>query len=327
MRRRGVGRLATKLRRRTKFEIAPLPPFDFGLTVRKPAGWDLFTSKEVYEAGTLWTGIRFEGRPIGLKIQSSGTVESPLVLVGVYAAGAISMKDAGRMRDILTACLGAKQDLKDFYGFAVKDEILRHVVDDLYGMHDTQAVSLFNSVILGICLQMARLTRSREMMQAIDRKYGETIEFDEKRVVLQPTAERIARLDPKTFAKECKLGYRARYIVASAKMIAGGFPDTLGIMAMPPEEAKEKLMELPGIGDYAADIINPHAGFPIDAWSVDVFGLLFFGREPENRREAIEEVKKEGIRRWGRWSWMAFFYVAQDLRNLSKRLGIELRLD
>jgi 3-methyladenine DNA glycosylase/8-oxoguanine DNA glycosylase len=327
MQRRGVGRLTTKLRRRTEFEIVPLPPFDFGLTVRKPAGWDLFTSGEVYECGTLWTGVRFEGRSIGLKIQSRGTMEKPLVLVGAYAARGISGNEADRLREVLTVCLGAEQDLRDFYSFAMKDEILRHVVEDLYGMHDTQAVSLFNSVVLGICLQMARLARSREMMEAIDIKYGEAIEFDGNRLVLQPTAERIARLDPKSLAKECRLGYRARYIVASAKMIAGGFPDMLGIMAMPPDEAKEKLMELPGIGDYAADIINPHAGFPIDAWSVDVFGLLFFGKESENRREAIEEVKREGIRRWGRWSWMAFFYVAQDLRNLSKRLGIELRLD
>ena len=316
-----------KLRRRATFEIDPVPPFSFGLTVKKPAGWDLFTSGEVYEDGTLWTGIRFGGMPIGLKIQSRGTAENPIVLIGVFAAREISRKDAKKLREILSISLGAKQDLKGFYDFALKDEILKHVVEDLYGMHDTQAVSLFNSVILGICLQMARLARSRQMMEAIDGTYGETIEFDEKRLVLQPTPERIAKLDPTAFAKECKLGYRARYIVASAKMIAQGFPDMLSIMAMPPDEAKEKLMELPCIGDYAADIINPHAGFPIDAWSVDVFGLLFFGKEPQNRREAIEEVKREGIRRWGRWSWMAFFYVAQDLRNLSKRLGIELRLD
>jgi N-glycosylase/DNA lyase len=207
------------------------------------------------------------------------------------------------------------------------DGILKHVVEDLYGMHDTQGVSLFNSVILSICLQMARLKRSYEMMEAIDRKYGDTIQFDGNRVVLQPTPDRIAKLDPAVFAKECRLGYRAKYIVASAKMIIAGFPDMQEIMKMPPDKAKETLMELSGIGDYAADIINPHAGFPIDAWSVDVFGLLFFGKEPDNRREAVERVKQEGIRRWGAWSWMAFFYVAQDLQNLSRRLGVKLRLE
>jgi len=152
------------------------------------------------------------------------------------------------------------------------------------------------------------------------------VEFDGRKVVVEPSAERIARLEPKEFAKRCNLGYRAKYIVAAAKMVARGFPDTLEIMAMKPEEAKEKLMELPGVGDYAADIINPHGGFPIDAWSVDVFGKLFFGKEPDDRREAIEEVKQEGVRRWGDFAWLAFFYVAQDLENLSKRLGTRLRL-
>jgi 3-methyladenine DNA glycosylase/8-oxoguanine DNA glycosylase len=315
------------LRRRASFEISPLPPFNFRLTVRKPAGWDLFTSEEVYEEGTLWTGVRHEGRPLGLKIQSTGTVKRPRVLIGVYAGREIDAGERERLRDIISVCLGAEQDLKGFYDFAMKDEILRHVVKSLYGMHDTQAASLFNSVILAICLQMARLKRSYQMMEAIDREYGEVIEFDGKRIVLQPTAARVAKLDPVAFAKKCKLGYRAKYIVASAKMIDAGFPDIHEIMKMSPDEAKEKLTELPGIGDYAADIINPHAGFPIDAWSVDVFGLLFFGKEPDDRREAIERVKQEGIRRWGQWSWMAFFYVAQDLQNLSKRLGVQLRLE
>jgi 3-methyladenine DNA glycosylase/8-oxoguanine DNA glycosylase len=315
------------LRLRTKFEIDPIPPFNFRLTVRKPAGWDLFTREEIYEDDTLWTAIRFKGMPLGLKMQSVGTMAKPRVRVEVYSEHAVAGADADRLRDTVGVCLGAEQDLNGFYDFAMKDDILRHVVESLYGMHDTQAFSLFDSVILSICLQMARLKRSMEMMDAIHKKYGETIEFDEKRVGIQPTAEMIAKLDPAAFAKECKLGSRAKYIVASAKMIAAGFPDLPAIMEMPPENAKEKLLELPGIGDYAADIINPHSGFPIDAWSVDVFGLLFFGKEPEDRRNAIEEVKREGIRRWGTWSWMAFFYVAQDLKNLSERLGIELRLE
>jgi 3-methyladenine DNA glycosylase/8-oxoguanine DNA glycosylase len=316
-----------RLRRSAQFEIVPVSPFNFRLTVKKPTGWDLFTSDEVFDSGTLWTAIRFEGRPVGLKIRSLGTLERPRVLVGVYSGRQISKEGRERLRITLEVCLGADQDLSGFYEFARKDRILKHVVESLYGMHDTQGVSLFNSVILSICLQMARLRRSFEMMGAIDREYGETIQFDGKRVRLQPTAERIARLDPEAFAKECKLGYRAKYIVAAAKMIEAGFPDMQEIMKMRPDVAKEKLTELPGIGDYAADIINPHGGFPIDAWSVDVFGLLFFGKQPEDRRQAIEKVKQEGIRRWGKWSWMAFFYVAQDLRNLSKRLGVQLRLE
>jgi len=86
-------------------------------------------------------------------------------------------------------------------------------------------------------------------------------------------------------------------------------------------------MELPGIGDYSADIINPHGGFPIDVWSADVFGKLFYGNEPVDGRGSIVRIKREGVKRWGQWAWMAFLYVVQDLENLSRRLGTQLRLE
>jgi len=316
-----------KLEKAFSFRIEPIPPYDFVLTVRKPAGWDLFNSQEILEGNTLWSAARVGGRLAGLKVRSLGTVEKPSMATTVYTKETLSGQAKANFRSALEILLGTKDDLREFYAFARGDLILKHVVKNLYGMHDTQSASLFNSVVLSICLQMAKLKRSNQMMEAIDQSYGDRVEFDGRRLTVQPAAEKIAKLNPKRFAKECNLGYRAKYIVRAAKMIAEGFPDIHQIMSMPPERAKQTLMELPGVGDYAADIINPHGGFPIDAWSVDVFGALFFGREPANARDAIERVKREGIRRWGRWSWMAFFYVAQDLANLTKRLGVRLRLE
>ena len=316
-----------RLEKSFSFYVDPIPPYDFRLTVRKPAGWNLFNSSEAFENETLWSAARIGGRLAGLKIRSLGLVQRPRMRTTVFTKDALSGQERSDFRNALEVLLDADGDLREFYAFARRDPILVHAVKDLYGMHDTQPASLFNSVVLSICLQMARLERSNQMMAAIDRRYGDAVEFDGRRMVVQPGAEKISRLTPARFAKECKLGYRAKYIVGSAKMIARGFPDIHQILSMPPDRAKEVLMELPGVGDYAADIINPHGGFPIDAWSVDVFSVLFFGKEPRNRRDAIEKVKREGVRRWGNWSWMGFFYVAQDLGNLSKRLGVRLRLE
>jgi 3-methyladenine DNA glycosylase/8-oxoguanine DNA glycosylase len=315
-----------KLKHQTRFAIAPVPPFDFRLTVKKPAGWNLFNVGEIYEDRTLWTATRILGRLVGLKLHSVGTIEKPRINVTVFTALPITVQEKLDIKRALETLTGADQDLKEFYKMAKNDDILEHTVKDLYGMHDTQSAYLFNSVVLSICLQMAKLDRSEKMMASINRLYGTEVEFDGKEILVEPTAETIARLKPREFAKRCILGYRAKYIIGAAKMVTHGFPDTHQIMSMPPDEAKKKLMELPGVGDYAADIINPHGGFPIDAWSVDVFGKLFFGEEPVNAREAIEAVKKEGLRRWGRFAWLAFFYVAQDLANLSKRLGTQLRM-
>jgi N-glycosylase/DNA lyase len=175
---------------------------------------------------------------------------------------------------------------------------------------------------------MAPLKRSNEMMNCFISKYGETAEFDKKVVSVWPIPERIAMLDHNELANACKLGYRAKYLVnLSKKLVNETFPSIEDLEKLDPDEARRKLLELPGIGDYSADIINPHGGFPIDAWSVEVFGKLFYGQEPEDNRKAIEGIKKEGLRRWGEWSWMAFFYVVQDLENLSKKLNISLRLE
>jgi 3-methyladenine DNA glycosylase/8-oxoguanine DNA glycosylase len=315
-----------RLAREHSFVIAPKPPFSFRLTVRKPAGWTLFNDDEIYERGVLWTATRFGPRIVGIKLGNLGTVSRPKILVTLYTKKKLARTTVTGLKEALETFLGTNEDMKPFYAMARKDPILKHVVEDLLGMHDTQTPYLFNSVVLSICLQMAKLDRSERMMEAISRRYGATVKFDGKQIRVNPSAETIAKLNPSDFAKKCNLGYRAKYIVESAKMLSTGFPDTLELMRMEQEEAKEKLMQLPGVGDYAADIINPGGGFPVDAWSVDVFGKLFFGREPKNARESIEVVKKEGVRRWGESAWYAFFYVAQDLRNLSKRLKIQLRM-
>jgi 3-methyladenine DNA glycosylase/8-oxoguanine DNA glycosylase len=314
-----------ELAQKSRFVITPAAPFDFKLTVKKPAEWSLFNTGEIFEANTLWTATRLNGRLVGLRLRSEGTVEKPRVDVTLFTTQGLPAGQLTGFKRSVATLIGADQELIDFYAMARKDDILRHTVEDLYGMHDTQVAYLFNSVVLSICLQMAKLGRSMKMMASINRSYGTPVSFDHKKIRVEPSADTIARLKPEELANRCNLGYRAKYLVGAAKMVSMGFPDIHQIMSMPPDDAKKKLMELPGIGDYAADIINPHGGFPIDAWSVDVFGKLFFGREPDDARGAIEAVKEEGLRRWGRFAWMAFFYVAQDLGNLSKRLGVQLR--
>ncbi len=308
-------------------ELVPKAPFSFELTVRKPAGWDLFTPFEVCQEGVLWTALHIEGRLVGVRLESLGTTDTPRISVTMFTEANPSSAQEQAIKDTIASKLGAFDDLTEFYGLARTDEILRHTVADLYGMHDTDYSGTFPATILAICLQMAPVKRSDEMMRSLALRYGEAAEFDGKEVRVWPTPSAISRLNPRELEKSCRVGYRAKYLVGAAKVLSGGdFPTIEELERLGAEEAKKKLLELPGIGDYSADIINPGHGFPIDAWSVDVFGKLFFGNEPENAREAIERVKQEGIRRWGEWSWMAFFYVAQDLRNLSKKLGVELRL-
>jgi 3-methyladenine DNA glycosylase/8-oxoguanine DNA glycosylase len=315
-----------RLAKNFSFLLLPRAPYNFELTIKKPAGWDLFTPFEIYEKRTMWTALHIQETLVGLKLRSAGNTRSPKISTTVFLADRPSGMEE-LIKTVLVEKLGISDDLAEFYKFARRDPILKHTVNDLYGMHDTLGGSVFDFAILAICLQMATLKRSEQMMDCLVARYGKVAEFDGRAVRVWPTPKGISEVSIEELQRMCKLGYRAKYIIQLARMLESGKFSTIeDLTKMSPEESKTKLLELPGIGDYSADIINPKSGFPIDAWSVDVFGKLFFGREPRNARAAIERVKKEGLRRWGRWSWMAFFYVAHDLRNLSKKLNMELRL-
>jgi len=304
------------------WELAPKAPYDFALTVQKPARWSLFTESERYDGSTLWTATYLLGRLAGIELTSRGAK----IAARIHLAKRVSRAEAEAMKKELSTAIGADDDLGEFYAMARKDPILRHTIRHLRGMHDTSSPTIFSEACLAILLQMAPLERSNAMMSAFIEKYGAIAEFAGQKIRAWPSAKRIARLRASQLAKACKIGYRAKYIVALARKIDAGFPSTAELHAMPPEEAKRRLLELPGIGDYSADIIDPHGGFPIDSWSVEVFSKLFYGKTPAHNRDAIEKVKREGLRRWGRFAWMAFYYVVQDLPRLSKALKTDLRL-
>jgi DNA-3-methyladenine glycosylase II len=315
----------SKLNKRFRLILKPEPPFNFKLTMQKPAGWSLFTPFEIAAKDVLWTALHIDGLLIGLRLRSLGSLGRPKIAIDVFSRKKISSEQKESIKAALIYRLGINEDLSGFYKMARSDSILKHVLPDLYGMHDTSPSHLFAEATLAITLQMAPWKRSEEMMNCLIKTYGEQADFDGKKVSVWPTAVEIARHSPSELARRCKLGYRAKLLVKLARRLAKGFKSIEDLEKLSPEESRQLLLELPGIGDYSADILNPHGGFPIDVWSAEVFGKLLYGRTLKGR-DSIEKIKARGLKRWGKWSWLAFFYIVQDLKNLSRKLGVKLRL-
>ena len=246
--------------------------------------------------------------------------------MSVFASGGIGAGDRKGFRSLLASKLAVEDDLGPFYRLARRDPILRYPARHLRGMHSTAPAHLFADVVLALSLHMAPMKRSEDMMECFVRRYGGLAEFDGRGIPTWPTAAAASRIPERSLRGRCRMGFRAKYIRACARMIGRGFPDYEDLARMDAEAARRKLLELPGIGEYSADILNPHGGFPIDVWTADVFGVLFRGVVPENGRQAIAAIKAEGLRRWGDQAWLAFFYVVQDLPYLSEKLGKPLRL-
>jgi DNA-3-methyladenine glycosylase II len=308
------------MRRVLSLDLKARPPFSFELTVKKPAGWHWSTPDERYDAlaKTLRTTMRLEtsGRCIGVKLRGAGPNR---VRVEAHARTPLAREEREEFAFRVRHGLGVDEDLGAFYRLAARDPVLRGPARRLRGMRGGEFGSAFDRALLAITLQMAPIKRSYQMMRGLLAHYGEAVSFDGVRVTHWPAPERLSKTSEAELRRRCLLGYRAKPVRALAREAAAGRAPTLReLLSLSREEARERLLGLPGIGDYSADIITPHPSMPLDVWSARIFGFLLEGRVPRDSRGAIARLKAKANKRWGRWAWHAFLYVAQDLPGLAR---------
>jgi 3-methyladenine DNA glycosylase/8-oxoguanine DNA glycosylase len=305
--------------------LRAVPPYDFARTVHKPAGWSLLTPFEIFDEGVLWTAMRVSsGKVFGLKLWSVGTVEKPEIRCNVYSHEKLGQSARRELLKTVAWMLNLSEDIRPFYRLGEHDSLVKVLVKDLYGMRNTKQPDIFARLILAVTLQMAPITRSDQMMNLLIREYGERVRFDGKEVLYWPSAERVAKASVKELEERCKLGYRAKSLKGIAEAISRGFPSLQELEKMPAKEAKAKLMELKGIGEYSADIVSPHPGFALDVWSAKIFNMLMFKEKAESPRDAIPALKRTAEDRWGQWRGYVFVYVLHDLKNLSTKFNLDL---
>jgi DNA-3-methyladenine glycosylase II len=283
----------------------------------------LLTPSEIFDSGILWTAMRWHsGEMFGLKLSPLGNVEKPEICCKLFSHEKLSQSKREKLSNTMEWMLSVREDIREFYSLAESDPIVRKLVKDLYGMRRTQRPDVFPMLLLAVTLQMAPIKRSDQMMTLLIENYGETIRFDGKKVSYWPSPERIAKATVRQLEQKCKLGYRAKALKGIAQAIVRGFPTLRELEAMSPDEAKAKLMELKGIGEYSADIVSPHPGFALDVWSAKIFNTLLLGEKTESPRDVIPNLKEIAEKRWGKWRGYVFTYVLNDLDRLSKRFNL-----
>ncbi len=108
------------------------------------------------------------------------------------------------------------------------------------------------------------------MLRKLSEKYGEKRVFDGYDFYTFPTIERLAFASDSGL-RECGLGYRAKYVQATAKKIQEEKINLESLKALPYLEARKLLLEFPGVGLKVADCVllfslEKMEAFPVDVW-------------------------------------------------------------
>jgi len=153
----------------------------------------------------------------------------------------------------------------------------------------------WEAVIAFICSANNNTARIRTLVMMLCRDYGTHFERDGLEFCGFPAPERLAEV-PEEELRQKKFGYRAKYLVKTAKMVAGDYPIE-SARDLPYDDARELLMRLPGVGGKVADCAllfgcGHMEAFPVDVW-VDRLLKKWCGIDEKNRDRAARAAREK----------------------------------
>jgi N-glycosylase/DNA lyase len=123
--------------------------------------------------------------------------------------------------------------------------------------------------------------------------------------------------------RACKMGFRAPYLLATARIIARGGIDLNRVAKLPLSDARAELTKLPGVGGKIADCVLLFAygfqtAFPVDVWVNKALKELYFPR----RRVSPKRLRRFANTHFGPnagYAQQYFFHYmrTRQLKNLS----------
>jgi len=121
-----------------------------------------------------------------------------------------------------------------------------------------------------IISQNNNIPRIKTIIETLCREFGDAIMFRDELYYTFPSAGKIAALNTESLAV-LRCGYRAEYIIRSAKAITDGLVNLNELAECTPEIARKELKKLHGVGDKVADCVmlfglNMLDAFPLDVW-------------------------------------------------------------
>src|SRR6266536_5112204 len=105
-----------------------------------------------------------------------------------------------------------------------------------------------------ICSSMKQVAHIRQISLALRRRFGDRRKVGDHVAHTFPLAQRIASASEKDL-RECALGYRAKNLLATARLVSSGKANLEAWSALPDADLKEKLCALPGVGMKVANCV------------------------------------------------------------------------
>lgn len=237
-----------------------------------------------------------------LRIENSTTEDYEKIWKGYFDLD----RDYGKIKKLLTE----------------NDSVMAGAIAYGYGLRILKQ-DPWETIVSFIISQNNNIPRIKKCVESLCEKHGEPIEEYRGKIYYSfPSPETLAVLSENAM-DPCRLGYRAKYILETAKQVAADGGERLAQMEHASDEtAMEYLLSLCGVGPKVANCImlfglGKLESFPLDVWIKRVMHKLYHIKEED--RKAMNAYAASHFKGYGGIAQQYLFYY---VRNLSKELQI-----
>ncbi len=166
-----------------------------------------------------------------------------------------------------------------------------------------------------ICSSMKQVAHICQISLALRKRFGEQRRIGNQLVYSFPIAERVAQASGKELL-ECKLGYRAKNLRATARRVSSGQADVEAWSSLSDAELRKQLCALPGVGPKIANCVMLFAyerlrAFPVDVWIERVLRQRYFPRRKKMTAQRLREFSETYFGEHGGYAQQYLFHHAR----------------
>lgn len=199
--------------------------------------------------------------------------------------------DIENIRKILFYIFDLDYNITEVYDFLDENEELNEIYEFNQGLRLYKAQYPYECIISSICSANNSIKRWTKSINDIKKAYGEKYVFNGKEYFVFPEEKVFVDIpDTSDGLKSFGVGYRAKYMINSTRMILEqpDFHDTVN--KLPYNEAFDMITKLEGVGPKVADCIllygyNKREAYPVDVWINRITSYIYFeGQKPSNQK-------------------------------------------
>jgi N-glycosylase/DNA lyase len=180
-----------------------------------------------------------------------------------------------------------------------------------------QSASVFEDVVKTVCTTNCAWGATLRMVNALVEHLGDPAAGGTGPMTNAfPSPDRMAAAPESFYRDVVRAGYRGAYLIALARMVAGGDLDLeslarASVEELPDADLEERLLSLPGVGPYAAAhimmTIGRNSRLILDSWTRPKYARLI------GKKTVSDAQIQRRFRRYGEHAGLAFWlFVTRD---------------